>query len=432
MLLVMLFAAILLFLPWKSFLETRVSLMLQAKGFQNISFHIDKIGLRALTLSNVTLGKENPLVMPSITLDYSIREVVDGALQNIHLSGLHIRAIETDKGWVFTGMDVLPKYQGEKIPTDIPAFLKKLPFDMLTITASDLQIVGKSIQGDIPFTLSLGKKIDFETIETSVVVGANKIGLGKAMLTMAPVNDVWKGTWNLFSVTFGEDVPVPPIKGEGTVSLEKSQIAVTGSILSSDKKYNAAAEAYFDVDQLNASKITLISAIFPFKQGTVSTKNVIVKLPMNVPLTIKKVSVGDLLQSVTGDKVSATGTFSGNVPLTITGNGEYYLGQGSLKADSIGLIRMPGELIPGDNEQVELVRKILENLHYSLLSAGIQSGKEGKMTVSLSLQGNNPDVYNGRPVKLNLNLTGDLLDIIQQNIMLFGNPEKLIEQGSHE
>jgi len=137
-----------------------------------------------------------------------------------------------------------------------------------------------------------------------------------------------------------------------------------------------------------------------------------------------------LMQTLTGSRVSATGTMSGNIPVIIRPDGSYTLGKGQLKADSNGSMSMPSEIIPGDTEQMDLVREILGNLHYSVLSASVYtSGKQG-VVVRLALEGNNPDVYGGRAVKLNVNLTGDILDFIQQNAMLLTKPEQLLKQGT--
>ena len=49
----------------------------------------------------------------------------------------------------------------------------------------------------------------------------------------------------------------------------------------------------------------------------------------------------------------------------------------------------------------------------------------------MTLQGNNPKVYKGKPVKLNVHLTGDILDVVRQS-MLTSNPTKLLQQGEHD
>lgn len=76
-----------------------------------------------------------------------------------------------------------------------------------------------------------------------------------------------------------------------------------------------------------------------------------------------------------------------------------------------------------------LVRDILKNFHYTNFAMGINSGKDDKLSMLLQLSGNNPEVYNGREVKLNVNLTGDLLSVIRQSMMSVSDPQQLMKDS---
>ena len=73
----------------------------------------------------------------------------------------------------------------------------------------------------------------------------------------------------------------------------------------------------------------------------------------------------------------------------------------------------------------------MKNLHYTVLSIGMDSDKNHKLSAVLAVEGNNPDVANGRPVKLNVHLNGDLLDFIQQSLMSLIDPHMFIKQDLH-
>jgi hypothetical protein len=422
------------FLPWKSFLEGRLIAMIYQRGFQNVGFNIKEVGLDHAVLSNVVLGKENPLVLKSIELKYSPRELMSGKLQDIVLSDMTFKVTQSGNGWVFTGGDVLhaPETAAEKTPVDIPAILTKLPFSSLSIENSRLVVAGDGINGEIPFTASLTDRFTLTTETTRLETGENALALGAVELVASPNDDgsAWQGAWKAESIAFSPAYPVPAMKATGTVSLQKNRLGITADLSDSGSDYSASAKASFDISDAAKNEIRITKASFPFKGGRVSTRNVVVKQPMTIPLTVHRVSINELMSSLTKDRVTATGTVSGSVPVIIAKDGSFSFGKGAMKADSAGTIQMSAELIPSDQQQVALVREILENLNYSLLSAEVQSGQGGKMTVKLSLEGNNPKVYNGRAVKLNINLTGDVLDFIQQNIMLFNNPEKLLETKS--
>lgn len=427
-------AALYFFAPWKKFLETRLIAMIYARGFQNIAFNIDDVGLGEATLSNVILGKENPLILKSIALQYSPRELMSGKLRDIVLSDLTFEIRQGEDGWHFTGRDVLraPDAAKEKLPVDLPALLGQLPFSSLTIENSRLIVAGDSVQGNVEFTATLTDRLLLTTKPTSMAAGGKEIAIGALELVAASedATGTWNGAWKLETVNFGDSLSVPPLHGTGSVSLEKSVIALAGDFADDAKSYTGSFQASFDVADPAKNSAKLLKASMPFKQGRVTTKDVVLKAPMTVPISVQRVSVDDLFSSLTGGRVTATGTVSGNIPVIVRGDGTYALGRGSLKADSAGMIQMEASLIPSDQEQVALVRQILENLNYSVLSAEVISEKGGRMTVRLTLEGNNPKVYNGRAVKLNINLTGDILDFIQQNIMLFHNPEKLLETNT--
>ena len=78
------------------------------------------------------------------------------------------------------------------------------------------------------------------------------------------------------------------------------------------------------------------------------------------------------------------------------------------------------------------LREILEDFGYTRLSIAMNSDKKNNLGILMSIEGSNPAVYNGRAVKLNVNLTGDVLDFIRQNIMLLTNPESILEHGERE
>jgi hypothetical protein len=55
----------------------------------------------------------------------------------------------------------------------------------------------------------------------------------------------------------------------------------------------------------------------------------------------------------------------------------------------------------------------LRNFVYDELSLGIEKPPEGRSTVTLKLLGANPEVLNGQPFDVNVNLTTDLEQLLQ-------------------
>ncbi len=425
--------------PWNDVLERRITAFLQGRGIENVTFDIDSVGLHSATIKDIAIGADNPLVLQSVTVQYDPRELANGNLQDISLSGLAVKILQTEEGWSIAGTEgILPKKEKE---SDGPGLalsdiVDLLPFKKVEIKDSVLDIIGSSVQTSLPFSLTLTKAPETTlamTVNASNLTSpASDVALGIVHINAKPDESRnWAGDWSLESLDFGEALPLPVLAAKGDLSYAGSMFTLKGNVEDAVKTHKAAFEALVDTADSSKSKMTVANVSFPFKGGSVSSKNIVVpfdrKKNVTVALTVRKVSLDDLMQTLTQGRVSATGTVSGNIPVIIRPDGSYTFGKGSLKADDKGLLQMPGELIPGDTEQMTLVRQILENLHYSIFSAGVETSGQN-MTVRLSLEGNNPGVYGGRAVKLNVNLTGDVLDFIRQNAMLITKPEQLLKQ----
>ena len=426
--------------PWNTLSERRITEFFTSQGFENVSFKINNVGLHEATFNNIRIGLENPFLLQSVTVQYSLKEIIAGNIRNIVLTGLDIKILQTEKGWKIAGIDGLrssgTKNNATPLLSDI---VDLLPFSAITVEDSYLRIAGKSVQASLPFNMHLVKNtkttLSITINASNIAASSAKASLGAITIKAEPdQNKNWKGEWVLESLGLGENFAIPALKGRGTLNNADDMIVIEGFLASDKKIYNASFSTLINIKESKQNALAIKSAVFPFKQGLVSAKDIHIpfdrKNNIVVNLNVTKVSLNDLMQTLSGQRVTATGTVSGRMPIILKPDGTYTLGKGTLKADGNGLITMPADVIPGDNEQTQLVREILKNLHYSAFSAAVDTSGAKGMAVRLSLEGNNPDIYNGRIVKLNVNLTGDVLDFIQQNAMLFTNPEKLLEQGT--
>lgn len=426
--------------PWNTVLEQRITAFLNQRGLQNISFEVNKVGIHQATFNNIRIGKENPLILQSVTVLYDPKELADGQLRDLTLAGLDIQVKQTDEGWKIAGLeDIRPKNSPDRPAMTPSDLIEILPFSTIDIKDSHLRIEGKSFQTSLPINLRLTKNPETTlemTVNASNLAAAQRdVSLGIMTIKARPdAEKNWSGNWTLESLDMGQALPIPVMAGAGTITYIGDIIHFDGALQDAANKHKASFTTLMDTKASDKNTLTIASVSFPFKGGVIASKNIVVpfnrRKNITINLNVNKVSLDALMQTLTGERVTATGTVSGSVPVILRPDGSYTLGKGTLKADDKGLIHMPGEIIPGDNEQVGLVRQILENLHYSLFSAAVETSGGKGMVVRLSLEGNNPNVYNGRAVKLNINLTGDILDFIQQNAMLITNPERLLKQGT--
>src|SRR5690606_3343690 len=129
-------------------------------------------------------------------------------------------------------------------------------------------------------------------------------------------------------------------------------INIDGTAQSKDGKTVIDFTAVQNLADAAQNKVTVTRAAIPWKGGTLSARNVNVPLtgdkPISFNLQVADLSIDELLRAMTGERVSATGTVGGSLPLTISRKGVITPGNGTLKANSTGAISMPPGLIPGD------------------------------------------------------------------------------------
>ena len=146
--------------PWNDVLERKIMSYLQRQGIENVAFSIDSVGLHSATINDISIGAENPLVLKSVTVQYHPRELAGGNLQDITLSGLTVKIIQTGEGWSIAGTEgILPKKEKEStgVGLALSDIVDLLPFKKVEIRDSILDIAGTGVQTSLPFSLTLTK-----------------------------------------------------------------------------------------------------------------------------------------------------------------------------------------------------------------------------------------------------------------------------------
>ena len=433
-------------MPWQRALEGQLKSMLAARGFENVSLNIAGLGWKGLTLENISFGGETPLSLRNVALDYTLDELRNKTIGGLKITGLELEMRKSGDQWVVVGLEgVMNRPAAAKQAFALPVsgeMVDFIPFNRLSVEDSRIRIHGGAWHIALPLALQAEKapvpKLSYEAREDiRLTFGAIEAvaGQGRAELVLSPEEELWAGRWTLDNIMVsGLPEDIPPLTGEGTISADgKARIRIEGGLTSADRKYRLDFRYENDLNQTGQAALTVLRADLPWKGGALGIQNT--RIPLNgqqdlrFNLQVKGVSIDALLQAVTGKRVSATGLVSGSIPVVIARDGSFTLKKGILKAQGPGSIHMPPDAIPGDNAQIELVRDILSDLRYDRFSIETESDADNNFAVLLALEGHNPAVYNGRAVNLNVRLTGDVLDFIQQNLMLLNNPEKLLKAG---
>ena len=234
--------------------------------------------------------------------------------------------------------------------------------------------------------------------------------------------------WTLGSVTVaGLPYPLPPLGGEGVFYMKDRKPVITGHLRDAQKTHSGE----FTV----TSEAVLLEDIRLLWQGaSVASQEIVIALgakrPIHIPLVVKNLPLPTLLALVSSEKATGTGTVSGNIDVVVNPDGTFALGGGQFSTVNEGLIQISADALPGDQQQMQAARAALSNFHYKELKVTTSSTDRGKASIRLNLEGNNPEAFDGRPIKLNVNLTGDLLELLQQTIMPLADPSKLMEKDT--
>lgn len=142
-------------------------------------------------------------------------------------------------------------------------------------------------------------------------------------------------------------------------------------------------------------------------------------------LQVRDIPLAALLSLALKEGLSADGTVSGRLPLRLT-DGKVSIRQGHMASGGEGVIRYaPGDAAPlrkGQNAQTDLLLKALENFHFTLLNLTVDSERPDLVKLGLAIKGSNPDLYDGKPIELNVNLNGDIFGLVSNGLKSYQLP----------
>lgn len=440
--LVFIAAALFVLAPWKSLLAERIAQELQAKGLPNAGLSLAAIGTRQARIESLTFGDpQEPLKIETVTADYHWEQIQTGRADSLTIGGLDFRLERTEKGWAVKGW-LAAEEKSTLVPPVTADYKNAVPVDHIRLENASLTASAPGWTLTLPLAVTWRKEgqPDLALDPAPLTFEGNGVKVTGRLEASAALNvdkKKWEGTWSLKSMNIrqhGTQEDIPPAELSGTLTADEKTLTVAGTIRGESKSYDGSFRYTYPFAAPNKAALTLTNLSMPWQEGTLSTKNVNIPLsgtrPYTLDLRIRKASVSKLMQEFTGETVRATGTISGSFPLTIGQDGAITVGTGTLTADAPGRLSMPPESIPGDGAQMQLTRDILEQFDYKLLSLTTEQQEKGGLAINVRIEGNNPKVEEGRPVILNIRLTGDLLDFITNSAIVFTSPQTLIKQGN--
>ncbi len=431
--------------PWNRLAQEHIQMLLAHYGFAQASLNLSHVGLRHAQVETLRLTSNAPALFDTLTLHYSPMDLISGHVRDLIVSGLRLELQQTPSGWLVNGASV----KTATSPSSSAAFTIPVSDEHLSGFPPDAELrdgaVHVTAHGwslDAPLALRTRKtpdlSIELTSHDVNVAVSGATFGVAKLTATLRLDKSArsWKGSWQADAITVkGQESLLPTLKGSGTLDAQKDTVTITGDLASADPLTHATFALSYPLNAPEKAQGRLISAALPWNKGILSVKDTIIPLGRNqdirMTLHVEHIPVQALMTMLTGKETLATGVLSGAIPITFKSDGSLAIGKGALRTEQPGIMSLNPETIPGDNEQIALVRDVMKNLHYTLLSISMNGEPDRALSVIMAVEGNNPDVAQGRPVKLNVQLTGDLLNFVQQSLLSLLDPHMFLKPDSH-
>ncbi len=152
---------------------------------------------------------------------------------------------------------------------------------------------------------------------------------------------------------------------------------------------------------------------------------------IRVTLTADGLDLGQLFALTRLDGLSGEGRVHGTLPVQIRG-GVATIAGGVLETDRPGQLRYrpakPPSALQAGGANVNLLLQALENFHYEALRITLDGRTDAAMAIGLHVRGANPELYGGYPIEFNLNLEGELANILRSGLATYQVPERIREQ----
>ena len=136
----------------------------------------------------------------------------------------------------------------------------------------------------------------------------------------------------------------------------------------------------------------------------------------SVVLDAEAIDLAELFAAIDLPALSATGRLNGRIPVRL-GADMIRIDNGSLESTAPGVIRYVPEEPPATAEAgVALLLQALRDFRYESLSMTLNGETGGETEIGLRISGANPELYDGYPIALNVNVSGELYDLLRQGL----------------
>ncbi|UTW08601.1 intermembrane phospholipid transport protein YdbH family protein [Pseudomonas benzenivorans] len=139
------------------------------------------------------------------------------------------------------------------------------------------------------------------------------------------------------------------------------------------------------------------------------------RIPLLVPLELRGLQLNRLFTLYPAEGLAGTGIFDGQLPLHLSTEG-IQVERGRIAARTPGgRLQLRSERIRAlgsSNPTMQLVTQSLEDFHFTTLRSQVDYDPQGKLLLTMRLEGQNPAIEQGRPIHFNINLEEDIPSLL--------------------
>ena len=137
--------------------------------------------------------------------------------------------------------------------------------------------------------------------------------------------------------------------------------------------------------------------------------------PLQVSLELRGLQLKRLFTLYPAEGLAGSGTFDGHLPLRLSADG-IQVERGRIAARNPGgrlQLRAEGiRALGSSNPTLQLVAQSLEDFHFTTLRSQVDYDPQGKLLLTMRLEGQNPAIEQGRPIHFNINLEEDIPSLL--------------------
>ena len=172
------------------------------------------------------------------------------------------------------------------------------------------------------------------------------------------------------------------------------------------------------------NEVVIRNAEWPFAGGALVVTSEALRPGADVQraeLEAMRIDLAQFLALVDLEGLTGTGMLAGRVPVEIR-DGSVFVNAAVLEAEPGGVInyRSASAQAAGDTaEGASLAFQALENFRFRVLRVEVDGPVDGDLVIRVELEGSNPEVYEGYPIKLNIRTEGAFMDLMRRGTVGF-------------